>query len=192
MRNENTPLALALAALAMLSGCGEVPRPRSAAVADSAIDAMEALTHPAPGNWSVLLFVGTDCPVSNHYAPEIRRICAEYQPAGAQCTLVYSDRQATDALVSRHREDFGLDIPARVDAGQALATRAGATVTPQAVVYAPGGVLAYSGRINNLYAALGRPRQAATEHDLRNALDDLMAGRPVRTPRTEAIGCYIE
>ena len=59
-------------------------------------------------------------------------------------------------------------------------------------MYAGDGTLAYSGRIDNLYAELGRPRQAATERDLRNALDDIVAGRAVRTPNTQAIGCYIE
>ena len=192
MRNQNMLPALALAAATLLSGCGQSPRQQPAAVAEVTTESMAALTRPSQGHWSVLLFVGTDCPVSNHYAPEIRRICAQYQPAGAQCTLVYSERQATAAQVRRHLAEFGFAIPAVVDAGQALATRAGATVTPQAVVYAPDGAPAYSGRIDNLYAALGRQRQAATEHDLRNALDDLAARREVRTPRTQAIGCYIE
>jgi hypothetical protein len=50
----------------------------------------------------------------------------------------------------------------------------------------------YRGRIDDLYAALGRPRRQVTHPDLRDALDDLVAGKPVRTPRTEATGCYIE
>lgn len=172
MRSKSSLICLPLAAALLLAGCGR--------------------SHPAPGHASVLLFVGTDCPVSNHYAPEIRRICSEYEPAGVQCTLVYSDRQVTDQQIRTHLDDFGLRIPVRKDNDQALAKRAGATVTPQAVVYAGDGTLAYSGRIDNLYAELGRPRQAATERDLRNALDDIVAGRAVRTPNTQAIGCYIE
>ncbi len=151
------------------------------------------LAHPAHGRWSALLFVGTDCPVSNQYAPEIRRICSQYAPAGVQCTLIYSERQSTAGQVRAHQDAFGLgEIPAVIDTGQSLAGLAGASVTPQAVVYAADGAVAYSGRIDNLYKELGRPRQGATEHDLRNALEDLVAGRAVRTPRTQAIGCYIE
>ncbi len=190
MRTVKTPIMLA--AVVVLWGCSEAPPPQAPAVADITGKHPGKLTQPAGRHWSVLLFVGTDCPVSNQYAPEIRRICAEYGPAGAQCTLVYSDRQATAAQVRKHLGEFGLQIPAVLDGSQALAMHAGATVTPQAAVYAPGGVLAYSGRIDNLYAGLGRPRQAATERDLRNALEDLVAGRTVRTPRTQAIGCYIE
>jgi hypothetical protein len=151
------------------------------------------LMQPAPGRWSLLLFVGTDCPVSNQYAPEIRRICGDYAPAGVQCSLVYSDRQTTVGQVRTHLDAFGLGkLPALIDNDQSLAQRAGARVTPQAVVYAADGARAYSGRIDNLYVELGRPRQNATERDLRNALEDLVAGRAVRTPRTQAIGCYIE
>lgn len=192
MRNEKTPISLMLAAAVLLAGCSEALPPDAPAVTDVTGRSVQDLTQPAAGGWSVLLFVGTDCPVSNHYVPEIRRICAQYEPAGARCTLVYSDRQATAARVRGHVEEFGLDIPAVIDGRHALVTGAGASVTPQAVVYATGGVVAYSGRIDNLYAELGRPRQVATERDLRNALDDLVAGRAVRTPRTQAIGCYIE
>jgi hypothetical protein len=172
MRINTTLICLPVAAALLLAGCGQ--------------------SQPATGSASVLLFVGAECPVSNHYAPEIRRICSEYEPAGVGCTLVYSDRQVTNEQIRTHLDDFGLRIPARMDRDQTLAKSAGATVTPQAVVYAGDGTLAYSGRIDNLYAELGRPRQAATEHDLRNALDDLLAGRAVRTPHTQAIGCYIE
>ncbi len=191
MRNW-TAIALLLATACLVAGCGGSAPANDPVIIDVDGVSRGTLAHPAQGRWSVLLFVGTDCPVSNHYAPEIRRICSEYAPAGAQCTLVYSDRQVTDAQVRTHLHDFGLGIPAVIDKDQSLAARSGASVTPQAVVHSDDGGVAYIGRIDNLYAELGRPRQAATEHDLRNALDDLVAGRAIRTPRTQAIGCYIE
>jgi hypothetical protein len=51
--------------------------------------------------------------------------------------------------------------------------------------------LKYLGRIDNLYAGLGRPRQVVTEQDLRKTLDALIAGRAVPNPRTQAFGCFI-
>jgi hypothetical protein len=59
------------------------------------------------------------------------------------------------------------------------------------VVVDRAGSIRYSGRIDNFYAALGRPRQRVTEHDLRDALDAVLAGRPVPRPRTDAVGCHI-
>ena len=53
------------------------------------------------------------------------------------------------------------------------------------------GQVLYRGRIDNVYASLGKRRPAATEHDLRKALDEILDGKPVSTPETKAIGCYI-
>jgi hypothetical protein len=58
-------------------------------------------------------------------------------------------------------------------------------------VFSKRGQLKYRGRIDNFYAGLGTPRQVVTEHDLRDALDALIAGRTVRSPRTQAFGCFI-
>lgn len=182
-----------LAAIALLAGCDSpAPAAGDRALVDIDGTSLGTLAHPARGRWSTLIFVATECPVSNHYAPEIMRICNEYQPAGAQCALVYSGSHVEADAVRRHRVEFGLELPAMLDADRSLAARAGATVTPQAVVFNSDGKPAYSGRIDNLYVELGRRRHSATEHDLRDSLQDLAAGRPVRSPRTQAIGCYIE
>jgi hypothetical protein len=183
-----------LAAAALLAGCGNPagPAAQNAALVDVDGVSQGTLAHPARGRWSTLLFLATDCPISNHYVPEIRRICAVYEPSGAQCVLVYSGSHVAASAVRAHRQAFGLDLPAVVDSDHSLAARAEAAVTPQAAVFSADGQLAYSGRIDDLYVELGRRRQSATQRDLRDALDDLAAGRPVRTPRTQAIGCYIE
>ena len=150
------------------------------------------LAEPALGRWTSLFFVRTDCPVANHYAPEIRRICADHAESGVECLLVYVDEHLTVDDVRQHADAFDYALPAILDGEHALVARAGATITPEAAVFARGAELAYRGRIDNLYAELGRPRRQATERDLRNALDDLAAGRPVRKRETQATGCYIE
>ena len=53
------------------------------------------------------------------------------------------------------------------------------------------GKILYSGRIDNFYAGLGKPRRQATVHDLRTALEETLAGKPVTTPKTDPVGCYI-
>jgi hypothetical protein len=175
----------------LLAGCGAATD-RGATLVD--IDAVShgSLEQPAAGQWTALLFVRTDCPVSNQYAPEIRRICAEYGSKGLQCLLVYADAHDGEAAVRQHRADFGYSLPALRDPGHALVAHAGATITPEVAVFAKGGNMVYRGRIDNLYTELGRPRQQVSERDLRDALDDLVAGHPVRKARTQATGCYIE
>jgi AhpC/TSA family len=150
------------------------------------------LAAPARGRWTSLFFVRTDCPIANQYAPEIKRICADYAATGVECLLVFVDGHLTSDDVRQHVAAFDYELPAILDRDHTLVARAGATVTPEAAIFAPGAELEYRGRIDNLYVELGRPRRQATERNLRNALDDLVGGRPVRERQAQATGCYIE
>ena len=150
------------------------------------------------GAANVIFFVQSDCPISNSYAPEIQRVCREYGPKGVSCALMYEDVDLAaspahmDDDVRRHLQEYRYAaIPAAVDRARVVAQRAGATVTPQAVVVDRTGDVRYRGRIDNLYASLGRTRQQVTERDLTNALEAVLAGRPVAKPETEALGCFI-
>jgi hypothetical protein len=150
------------------------------------------------GKASAMFFVATDCPISNWYAPTIQQVCRDYAARGVDCTLVYEDvdlatsPSALDAGVRAHLREFRYgSMTAAVDRTRAVAKRANATVTPQVVLVDDRGAIRYRGRIDNAYADLGRPRQHVTSHDLRVSLDALLAGRPVPTPETEALGCYI-
>lgn len=190
-----TPCAAAvlLGATLALNAAGDAAAPRIRDLNGR----MLAPLAPA-GTANVLFFVQTDCPVSNSYAPEIQRVCREYSDRGVGCALFYEDVEIgvpaarLDEAARRHQREYRYGgIPAAVDRTRAIAAHVKATITPQAVVVDRGGVVRYSGRIDNFYAALGRPRQRVTEHDLRNALDALVAGKPVPRPRTDAIGCHI-
>jgi hypothetical protein len=145
------------------------------------------------GPASVLFFITNDCPIANSYAPEIQRICGDYSSRGVSCTLVYSDATLDDAAIRKHRADFGYrdTIPFVLDKDHHLAQATGATITPEAVVVDRHSKVLYRGRIDNFWAALGKPRRQATEHDLRQALDEVLAGKSVTHPQTPAIGCYI-
>lgn len=147
---------------------------------------------------SVAFFVATDCPVSNAYAPEIQRVCREYSGRGVACSLIYEDIDSAPnnakllQQVRGHLDEFKYTaIPAALDEDRAAAGAVKASVTPTAVVVDRGGEIRYRGRIDNLYAALGKTRQQITSHDLRDALDAVLAGRPVPHPDTEPIGCFI-
>ncbi len=139
----------------------------------------------------VLLFISTDCPISNAYAPEVNRIAAEYGPRGVVVRLVYADGDVTPASAKKHLADFRYTMTALLDPGQKLAARLGAKVTPEAFVVSAAGSTVYRGRIDDLYPALGKRRPQPTERDLRSALDAFLAGRPVAKPVTDAVGCYL-
>jgi AhpC/TSA family len=149
------------------------------------------LFQPA-GKAGVLVFVSSDCPISNGYAPDVQEACAAYASKGVSCTLVYEDTQIDVAGVRAHQREYRYrGIPAVIDADRAVARRAKATVTPQAVVIDAKGLVRYRGRIDNKYATLGTTRRVVTVHDLNESVDAVLAGRPVLHPETEPLGCFI-
>lgn len=150
------------------------------------------------GAANVIVFVATDCPISNSYAPEIQGICRDYRSRGVACFLMYEDVDVTSSptplneAVKEHVRQFRyVDVPAVVDRSRLIARRAKASITPEAVVIGRDGEIRYRGRIDNLYVAFGKRRPRATEHDLRDALDAVLERRPVRKIETEALGCFI-
>jgi Redoxin len=146
----------------------------------------------AKGHAEALFFVTNDCPVSNYYSHEIRRICDDYAQRGVGCSLVYTDATLTDEQAKKHAQEYGHgSYPKIVDRTHALVKAAGATITPTAVVVKADGSIAYRGRIDNSFAAIGVQRRVVTEHDVRDALDAVIAGRAVAKPEEPPIGCYI-
>ena len=144
------------------------------------------------GKANVYFFVTHDCPISNSYAREIARICADYQPKGIACKLVYVDPSLTDEQARKHAAEYAHgDYPRIVDRKHEIVKATGATITPEALVVNAAGIVLYRGRIDDSFAALGQPRRAVHSPDLRNALDAVVAGRAVEKPKTKALGCYI-
>jgi hypothetical protein len=161
----------------------------------TAVDATGARRQPLaapPGGLAAAFFVAHDCPISNHYAQEIRRICEEYAARGVRCTLVHVDPSPTDAAALAHAREYRHgDYPVVVDRRHTLVRAAGVRITPEVAVVDERGHLAYRGRIDDFFAGWGQSRRVVRDRSLRNALDALLAGRAAAHPRTDAVGCYI-
>ncbi len=147
---------------------------------------------PAGVKAIVFLFTSTDCPISNRYAPEVKRLASAFVPQGVLFRLVYPDPHEGTTEIRAHMAAFAYAgaTDALRDPKHALVAAVGATITPEAVVWAKGRVQ-YRGRIDDRYVDLGVERPAATTHDLADALTAVVAGRPVLNPETQAVGCYI-
>ena len=139
----------------------------------------------------VLIFVRSDCPISNRYAPEIRRIAAKFGGRGARFWLVYPDSQARAEDIQRHIAEYRLPGGVLRDPRRVLVKLARAEVTSEAAVFAPGERLVYHGRIDDRYIDFGRTRPAATTHDLEAAVAATLDGRRVVVPATPAVGCFL-
>jgi len=155
-------------------------------------DAVDPLNVPLRLKASVFIFTSTDCPISNRYATEVRRIVSAFAPKGVLFRLVYPNPAERSAAIRDHMSAFGYAgaIEAWRDPELALVKYVGATVTPEAVVVVDGRVV-YRGRIDNRYVELGLERPAPTTHDLADAVTAVLGGHPISHPTTQAVGCFI-
>jgi len=142
----------------------------------------------------VLVFLGTECPIANGYVPELNRQFTALHEAdsGVEFFGVISDQTITRASASKHVTEFRFKFPVLFDASGELACALKPSHTPEAFVIDRDGKLAYRGRIDDLYADLGKKRTEPSRHDLAEAIAAVVASRPVATPRTEPVGCLYE
>jgi thiol-disulfide isomerase/thioredoxin len=148
-------------------------------------------TIPANSKATVLLFVATDCPIANRMAPELSRIVTKYQRKGISFAFIYVDPSQKPAQIQHHLKEYKLTAPGILDNKHRVVKAMGATVTPQAVILNRAGAMVYRGRINDLFLEHGRARKAPKTEDLRIALDQMLAGKPVQVSQTAALGCSI-
>lgn len=153
---------------------------------------LDALQAPAGTKAIVFVFTSTDCPISNRYAPELRRIAAAFRAKGVVFRLVYPNPSEDAKSIREHMAAYSYTgaFESVRDPKFELVKRTGVTVTPEAVVVA-GGTVVYRGRIDDRYVDLGRERPAPTRRDLFEALTAIAAGKPVAQPATQAVGCFI-
>lgn len=145
---------------------------------------------PAAKDVSVLVFFWQDCPVSNGYVPELNRIAASH--TNCAFYIVQVDSELTPAAARQHATQYHLSMPVLLDPKHQLVKLAHATVTPEAVVFGKNGNVLYRGRIDDNYAAFGKKRAVARQHDLVDALDAIATGQRVKLKETKAIGCLIQ
>jgi Redoxin len=148
---------------------------------------------PAEGTQAnILVFVTRDCPIANQYSREITRIARDYADKHVKFFVVDVDPDVTTAQAKEHAKEYEINLPILFDRDHTLVARTGARVTPEAAVIKADGTVAYCGRIDDRFGKLGRQRPEASEHNLRDAIDAVLAGRPVAAERVAAIGCTID
>ncbi len=141
------------------------------------------------GKVVVLVFVRTDCPISNRYAPVIQRISAKYEGKAA-FWLVYPDKSEFAEKIRQHERDYGYKLHALRDPQHTLVKLGLARVTPEVAVFDKSRRLTYHGRIDDLYQDFGRARPAPTTRELEDAIQAALTGHapPASTP---GVGCFI-
>jgi len=138
----------------------------------------------------VLVFVRTDCPVANRYAPTIQKLSEEHA-AKAAFWLVYPSKAESADVIRKHQREYGYKIPALRDPQHVLVKESQVEITPEVAVFSSDRRLVYHGRIDNLYEDVGRTRRVATTHELQDAISAALGGKSLDVDATHGVGCYI-
>lgn len=140
--------------------------------------------------WTVVCFLGVECPLARLYAPRLSRLANEFRDRGVRFIGVDSNQQDSMAELREFAKNHRLSFPLAQDIGNRVADQYGATRTPQVFVVDAQLELRYQGRIDDQYQP-GLARPEPTRHDLRRTLQELVSGQAVSEPETEAVGCLI-
>ena len=136
---------------------------------------------------TVLIFVSTRCPVSNAYDGRMVKLGTDYSAQGVHFYGINANRTESPEEVAQHAQAHGFPFPVLKDQDDAIADRFGAQVTPEVFVIDSAGKLVYHGQIDN---NMNIDNVSAT--GLRDALGDVLAGKPVANPESRAFGCSIK
>jgi peroxiredoxin len=135
-----------------------------------------------------ILFIATKCPVSNAYNARMAELAATYSARGIAFVGINSNKTEPAAEVAEHAKAHGFGFPVLKDGGNRVADSYGATRTPEVFLLDKAGKVVYHGRIDENQD----DAKSVRSPDFRNALDALLAGRPVPVAETKAFGCSIK
>jgi peroxiredoxin len=147
------------------------------------------LSTQADGKPIVLVFLGTECPLANLYAPRLAELARTR--AGVRFLAINPVPQDTSAVLARFARQHRLPFPAVKDPDARVAGLCGVSRTPEVVLLDSQRRVQYRGRIDDQYEPGGKNRGKPTRHDLAEAVRELVAGRPVSVPAAQAFGCLI-
>jgi peroxiredoxin len=142
----------------------------------------------------VVAFLGTECPLVKLYSQRLNELADAYASKGVVLVGINSNRQdsITELEAFARRNEF--EFPLLKDVGNQVADQFGAKRTPEMFVLDQDRVIHYRGRIDDQYGydkGVGYQKASPQRRDLAEALDELLAGKAVSKPLTEARGCII-
>lgn len=189
--------ALLIVGLAAIAGSGrnasDLPAPPAigAMIDDFKLPDADGTQHTLNSlkgkNGAVIIFIATRCPVSNGYNERMEKLAEDYQSKGINVIGINSNSTEPASEVKSHAAEKGLKFAILKDDGNKIADRFGANHTPEAYVIDASGKLVYHGRIDN-----SQNTANITSNDLRDALDAILAGKPIQKTTSVAFGCSIK
>ena len=139
----------------------------------------------------VVIFLGTQCPISDAFLPELARLHSEFARQGVQFIGINSNSQDTLGTVADHAKKNEIPFPVLKDPGNTVADQFSAERTPEVFVLAPSGKVIYRGRIDDQFGIGYQRPGKPTRRDLAVAIEEVAAGKAVSVATTPVAGCKI-
>lgn len=138
----------------------------------------------------LIVSLGTGCPISNLYLPDL--IAAQKQYGNETLQIVGINSQAGDTReeIAEHAKQFEINFPVLCDPDQAIADLLGMQRTAETFLLDPQRVVRYHGRIDDRNSYTTK-RDKPEREDLRIAATEVLDGQPVSVPETPVEGCLI-
>jgi|GEM_PF-582823 len=141
-------------------------------------------------NLYVVIFLGTDCPISQKYVHTLREMHENYANDIKMYGIVPTN--FSDNKISAFKSEFKIPFEVLKDNGNKFAKEFKATITPESFLFDVNGIIHYDGAIDDWFYALGRNKLKPNKTYLINAIENLINDRPIQTAHIDAVGCFIE
>ena len=139
-----------------------------------------------------VIFTCNHCPYAQAYQDRIKALQAAFDDNLAVVAINPNDAEGYPEDDFQHMKirarEQEYTYPYLRDKSQDIAQAYGAEVTPDVFLFDEKRILRFRGRIDDNW----ENPSAATMHDLQNAIQDLLAARPVKHPEVRAIGCSVK
>ncbi|MHC4990999.1 MAG: thioredoxin family protein [Planctomycetota bacterium] len=146
------------------------------------------------GSPLLVMFICNHCPFVKHIRNELANLGREYQQRGVGIVAINSNDvenypDDSPEKMAEEARDAGYSFPYLFDETQEVARGFDAACTPDLFLYDASHKLVYRGQLDD-----SRPRndEPVDGHDLRAALDAVLAGEPVPEDQKPSIGCNIK
>jgi peroxiredoxin len=140
----------------------------------------------------VLITQANMCPVSRNTSAAVKALQDEYSAKGVEIFMLNSTpSDKRDAIVAEAAA-YGYNLPILMDSNQLVGEQLGVTRTAEAIVIDPKTwKIVYRGPIDDK-VTYERQKAAADHTWAKDALDSLIAGKPVAVARVEPVGCIVD
>lgn len=147
---------------------------------------------PGPTGFTVYLFLGEECIISQQYTLLIKRLHQEYASEKITFVGLFPNPSSSLEKIAKFQEKYALPFPLKLDHLQRKMNEFSVAVTPEVVVFAEDEKkVLYQGRIDNTFFRVGKRRTITTTAELEEVLTGLQNGQPISPYKTDAVGCII-